>query len=139
MRVHRDLAGVAEEPQPVAVRGQVDVLEAGGAVEEHPVVPALPFDDVAAVTGIPDERVVAAAHESGVGTAVAVDRIVPAAAAQGLVAGAAGDSVVAAPAVDRRRHVLELAVALVDADRVAPAAGVDVDARDAGPVDGELG
>ena len=112
---------------------------AGRAVEEHRVVPALPLDDVAAVTRVPDERIVAAAHERGVGAAVAVDRVVPTAADQRLVAGAACDPVVAAASVDRRRHVLELAVALVDADGVAAAAGVDVDARDAGSVDGELG
>ena len=110
------LAGVAEEAQPVAVRGEVDLLCAGRAVEEHRVLSALPLDDVAAVAGIPDERVVAASEEGGVVAAVAVDRVVPGAADQRLVAGAARDPVVAGASVDRRRRrVGEAAVALVDA------------------------
>ena len=78
--VHRDVAGVAEEPEPASVGGDVDLFGRGGAVEDHPVVAVLALDDVAAVAGIPDERVVSGAHESGVGSAVAVDRVVPVAA-----------------------------------------------------------
>jgi hypothetical protein len=42
-------AAVAEEPQPVSVRGQVDVLGGVGAVEQHRVRARLALDGVAAV------------------------------------------------------------------------------------------
>ena len=99
--VHGDVAGVAEEPEPASVGGDVDLFGCGGAVEDHPVVAVLALDDVAAVARIPDERVVARAHESGVGSAVAVDRVVPVAADRLLDARAAGDPVAAAAAVER--------------------------------------
>ena len=60
--VHRDGTGVAEEPQPVSVGREVDVLCRGGAVEDHRVVAGLAFDGVAAIARIPHERVVARAH-----------------------------------------------------------------------------
>ena len=78
--VHRDVADVAEEPQPGAVGGQVDVLVDVRAVEEHRVVAVLALDDVAAVARIPGERVVAGAEEGDVRAAVAVDRVVAVAA-----------------------------------------------------------
>ena len=71
--VHRDGAGVAEEPEPVAVGGQVDVLGAVGAVEEHRVGAGMAFDGVAAVARIPDERVVAGTHHRQVVTPVPVE------------------------------------------------------------------
>ena len=55
-----------------------------GAVEEHRVGAVLAFDGVAAVARIPDERVVAGAHERQVVAAVAVERVVPVAAEQRL-------------------------------------------------------
>ena len=57
--VHRDVAGVAEEPEPASVGGDVDLFGRGCAVEDHRVVAVLALDDVAAVARIPDERVVA--------------------------------------------------------------------------------
>ena len=80
--VHRDGALGAEEPEAVAVRRQVDLLGAAGAVEEHRVGAVLALDDVAAVAWIPDEGVVAGAQERDVVAAVAVDRVVPVAAEQ---------------------------------------------------------
>ncbi len=80
VRVHRDVPRVAEEPQPVAVRRQVDLLGRGGAVEHHRVRAVLALDRVAAVARVPDERVVAGAEERDVVAAVAVDRVVAGAA-----------------------------------------------------------
>ena len=61
--VHRDAADVAGQPQPAAIGREVDVFVDVGAVEQHRVDAALTFDDVAAVAGVPHERVVAGAQE----------------------------------------------------------------------------
>ena len=63
-------------------------------------VAALALDGVAAVAGVPLERVVAAAERRRVGAAVAVDEVVAAAADQDVGAVAADQRVVAAAAVD---------------------------------------
>ena len=124
VRVHRDVGDVAEEPEAVAVRRQVDALGRAGAVEEHRVGAGLTLERVVAVARIPDERVVAAAHERQVVAPVAVDRVVPGAAAQPLRAGAAGEGVVAEAAVERRRDdVGERAVGLVHAHEVVAGSG----------------
>ena len=129
--VHRDVAGVAEEPEPASVGGDVDLFGRGGAVEDHRVVAVLALDDVAAVAGIPDERVVAGAHQGRVGTTVAVDRVVAAGADQHLRSGATGERVVPVATVERRRdRVREDAVRLVDAHRVVAITCVEVDAVD---------
>ena len=65
--VHRDVADVAEEPEPAAVRRQVEVLVGVGAVEDHRVGAVLALDDVAAVARVPDEGVVARAQQGHVG------------------------------------------------------------------------
>ena len=64
---------------------------------------ALAFDRVAAVAGVPHERVVAAAHEGHVAASAAVDHIVAIAAQQDVVAVAAGDRVIAGAAVHGER------------------------------------
>ena len=61
--VHGDVADVAGQPQPAAVGRQVDVLVDVGAVELQRVVAALALDRVAAVAGVPHERVVAGAAD----------------------------------------------------------------------------
>ena len=101
-RVHRDVGLGAEEAEPVSVRRQLDLLGDVGAVEAHRVRACLALDRVAAVAGIPDERVVACTHERAIGPAVAVDRVVPVATEQEVGALAAGDRVVAGPAVERQ-------------------------------------
>src|SRR5262249_26859222 len=63
----------------------------GGTVEDHLVEAILTFDDVVAIAGIPDEGVVAGAHESHVVAATAVD---------GIIAGAAHDEIVTIATVD---------------------------------------
>ena len=98
--VHGDGADVAEEPEPVAVGGQVEVLGAVGAVEEHRVGAVLALDGVAAVAGIPDEGVVAGAQQGEVVAAVAVDRVVTGTAEQRLRSGASEQGVVSISAVD---------------------------------------
>ena len=138
--VHGDVADVAEEPQPVSVGGQVDVLGDGGAVEAHRVAAGLAFDGVAAVARIPHERVVACAHERQVVASVAVDRVVAVAAEQLLDSGTAGEVVVSGATVDRRRDAVgEDAVAVVDADEVVAGAGVDDDPGDVPALDAEVG
>src|SRR5436190_2144862 len=63
-RVHRDLADVAQEAEPAAVRRERELLGRGCAVEAHRVGAAVTaLDDVAAVAWIPDEGVVAGTEE----------------------------------------------------------------------------
>ena len=129
--VHGDVAGVAEELEPASVGGDVDLFGCCGAVEDHPVVAVLALDDVAAVARIPDERVVARAHQGRIGSTVAVDRVVAAGTEQQLRSRAAGQGVVPVAAVERRGdRVREDAVRLVDAHCIVAVAGVDVDAVD---------
>src|SRR6266516_1278778 len=138
--VHRDAGDVAREPEAGAVRRQVDLLGDVGAVEEQRVGAVLALDDVATVTRIPNEGVVAGTQERDVVAAVPVDRVVPVAAEQCLRTGAAGEIVVSVPAVDRRRdRVGEDTVALVDAHLVVARPGVDDDLRDAVAFEAEVG
>ena len=125
----------------VAVRRDVERLRSAGAVEQHRVVVAeLTLDAVAAVAGIPDERVVAEAHEGGVVAAVAVGAIMAEAAAEHFPAGAAGERVVAELAVERRRlRVGEDAVDLVDPDEVVAEPGLDLDLVEPVAVEPALG
>ncbi len=76
VRVHRDVPQVAEEPEAVPVRRHLEALGGVGAVEEHRVGAVLALDDVAAVTGVPDERVGTVAHVGHVVASVAVDGVV---------------------------------------------------------------
>ena len=103
-----------------------------GAVEQHRVGAGLALDGVAAVARIPDEGVVAGAHERQVVAPVAVDRVVPVAAEQPLGSGASGEVVVSVSTVERRRDAVgEGAVGLVDPHEVVAGPGVDGDPRDA--------
>ena len=92
VEVHRDVADVAGEPDAAAVGREVDLLGDVGAVEQQRVGAGLALDGVAAVAGVPDERVVAGAHEGHVVAAAADDQV---------VAGAADEDVVAVAAVER--------------------------------------
>ena len=100
VHVHRDVRHVAEEAQPLAVRGHVDALAGVGAVEEHRVEAGLALDRVAAVARIPRERVVAGTEEREVVAPVAVGRVVAVAAEECLDAPAAGERVVSCAAVE---------------------------------------
>ena len=70
------------------------------AVERHRVGAVLALDGVAAVAGIPLERVVAGAEQRGVVALLAVDEVVAVAAEQDVDAVAAEQRVVAGAAVD---------------------------------------
>ena len=122
-----------------AVGGDVDLLADVGAVEVERVAAALAVDGVAAVARVPLEAVVAGAQRRRVGADVAVDEVVAGAADEGLGAGAADQRVVAGAAVDGHGLVGERAAALVDADLVVAAAGLDVDRGEGGAVEAEVG
>src|SRR5262249_6996385 len=62
VEVHHDTGDAGAEADARAVGGDVDPLADIRAVEEHRVGAGLSLDDVAAVAGIPDERVVAGTH-----------------------------------------------------------------------------
>ena len=85
---------------PRAVGGDVDFSLHVGAVEDHRVAAGLALDDVAAVAGVPLERVVAGAEEADVVALLAVDEVVAVAAEQHVGAVAAEERVVAGAAVD---------------------------------------
>jgi hypothetical protein len=80
---------------------QVDLLGAACVVEDHRVGAVLALENVAAVAGIPDEGVIAGAHQRRVGAAVAVDRVVPVAAERALGSGSTRQGVVPGAAVER--------------------------------------
>ena len=101
VEVHHDVAEVASEQDPLAVRSRLEVLGAVAAVEQHPVDAVLALDDVAAVARIPLEDVVAGAEESDVVALLAVDEVVAVPAEQQVDAVAAEDRVIAGAAVDR--------------------------------------
>ena len=63
VRVHRHVGDVAEEQHAPAVGGDLDVLGDVGAVEQHRVEAGLALDRVVVVARVPDEGVVARAHE----------------------------------------------------------------------------
>src|SRR5204862_4285757 len=83
-----------EEPDALAVGGDINVLADVGAEEEHLVRAGLALDRVAAVTRVPLENVVAGAQEGGVVPLVAVDEVVAVAAQEHVGALAAEDHVV---------------------------------------------
>ena len=71
VEVHGDVADVAEQPHPTAIGRDVHVLGDVCAVEHQRIGAALALDDVAAVAGVPGERIVAVAEESRVVAATA--------------------------------------------------------------------
>ena len=105
VEIHRDVGDIAGQPGVPAVGRDVDVLVDVGAVEQEGVVARLPVDRVAAVAGIPDERVVAGTEQG---------HIVPTPAEDKVVALAAGDLVVAVAAVDREVDLAGLEPGSVD-------------------------
>ena len=89
VEVHRHVGDVAEEPDAPAVGGDVDVLGDVGAVEQHRVEAGLALERVVVVARVPDERVVAGAHEGGVVAVAAVEQVVALAAEEQVLAEAA--------------------------------------------------
>ena len=134
------VAMLAEEPEPVTVGRQVDLLGHVGAVEAASCPCRLALDRVAAVARVPDEGVVTGTQQGQVVAAVAIDRVVAFAAEQELVALAAGDRVVSVSTVDGRRDgVGEGAVAVVDAHEVVAGPCINGDLRDLVAVEAEIG
>ena len=89
VEVHGDVGDVAEEVDAPAIGRDVDVLGDNGAVEQHGVEPGLAFKRVVVVTRVPDERVVACAHEGDVVTIPAVEQVVALAPEENVVTEAA--------------------------------------------------
>ncbi len=89
VEVHRDVGDVADEERAPAVGGDVDGFGHDGAIEEHGVDARLAFERVVVVARVPDEGVVAGAHEGRVVAVAAVDEIVALAADEHVVAQAA--------------------------------------------------
>ena len=75
-----DVGDVAEEQDPPAIGRDVDLLGGVGAVEQHRVEAGLALERVVVVARVPDERVVAGAHQRGVVAVAAVDQVVALAA-----------------------------------------------------------
>ena len=118
---------------PPAVGRDVHVLVDVAAVEQHRVGAVLALDRVAAVAGIPLERVVSGSEQCGVVALVAVDEVVAVAAQQDVGAVAAEERVVARTPVDgdldQGREVPGRGEAVVAAVRVEDEVlgGADVD------------
>ena len=103
VEVHRDVADVAEQPDAAAIGRDVDVLGGVGAVEHQRVGARLTLDRVAAIAGVPDELVIAGAHEGNVSACAARDDVIAGPTDQHVRAAAADDGVVAITPVDRQR------------------------------------
>ncbi len=135
VEVHDNAGDVARQPHAPAVGGDVDYLGRVGAVEQQPVGSVLALDDVAAVAGIPLERVVSGAEKGDVVTLLAVDEVVAVAAEQEVGAIAAEDGVVAGAAVDRDAD--ERCQIAGGAERVVAAVHVDDEPFRGADVEGE--
>ena len=92
--VHRDLAGVTEEREPLSVRREGD-FSPPASVEQHRVAALPALDRVAALAGIPAKRVFVVAEAGGVVALAADDRVVVVAALERLGAESAVQRVVA--------------------------------------------
>ena len=79
------LADIAGEAHPPAIRRDVDVLGDIGAVEDERIDTGLTLDDVAAVTRVPDEGVVAGAEKRRIVAGSSNDEIAALAADQEIV------------------------------------------------------
>src|ERR1700733_294894 len=133
--VHRDVADIAEEPDPRAVRRDIDVLVDVRAIEQQRVVPALTLDRVAAIAWVPDERVVSGAVLRRVVAAPAGNEVVAITANQDVVAVAARDRVVARAAVERELN--ETGEAIAGGDDVIATIGVQDEILGGADVEGE--
>ena len=101
LRSIADRADITEQRRAAAVGRDIDALADVGAVKNERVGTRSALDHVAAVAGIPDERIVAVAEQRVVVAPAAGDRIVAGAADQQIVAVTAQQNVVAATPVDR--------------------------------------
>ena len=133
------LAGWRKNRNPWPVRGDVEGVR-DAAVEQHRVGAGLALNGVAAVTGIPGERVVARPEIREIVASVSVDGVVVEAAEEPLGPAASPEVVVARVAAQGRGlRVGEDAVRLVDEDAVVAAEREDEDPIEPVPVDLPLG
>src|SRR4051794_7017989 len=102
--IHGDGGDIAGEEHPFAIRRDIDALADIGAIEQQRVGARLPFDHVAAVTGVPDELVVASSQHGEVIAAAAGDDVVAVTADQRVGALAADDRIVAGAAVENEGY-----------------------------------
>ena len=108
--VHRDVAQVAEERDPLAVAGVGHHLSPAEPLNWKVSLPRVAVDRLAAVARVPDHQVVAGAAVVRIDAGPARQRVVAGAAVQRVVAGVAVEQVDAVAAVQR-----VVAVAAVDA------------------------
>ena len=135
VQVHSDIRDVSREGDPRAICRDPDHLGDVGAVEQERVGAALALDDVAAVPGIPDERVIAGTELRRVGAAASGDHIIAVAADQCVVAIAAGDRVVAGAAV--QCEVDERGETIPCGDDIVAAIGIDDEVVGGADIQGE--
>src|SRR5262249_49739568 len=102
VEIHDDIPDVTGELNALAVGRDIEALVDVGAVEQEGVHAVLTLDLVAAVAGIPLERVVAGAENGDVVALVAIDETVAVAAEQMVGTVATENGVVAGAAIARR-------------------------------------
>src|SRR5262245_50090856 len=105
VEVHGDGGDVAGEQRMAAIGRNADGFADVGAAEVERVEPALAIDDVAAVTRVPDEHVIAVAEGR---------HVIALAADDGVVAMASEDHVVAGAAVERQVDLVGRKTAGID-------------------------
>ncbi len=127
MKVHGDVADIAEQANPVAIGRDVDVLVDVGAIEQQRVGAGLAFDRVAAVARVPDERVIALAEERHVVAATANHQVIAAAAGQRVVAVTAVQHEIDMAGTERRSVDGVVAAEAVDGQRVVGTLGMGDD------------
>src|SRR5262245_15446446 len=80
------------EWSPDSAVGDIELLRKIGAIEHHCVSAALPFDDIAAVAGIPLKGVIARAEEDRVAAGFTRNEVAFRSAGQDVVSNAAEDT-----------------------------------------------
>src|SRR6185295_15957068 len=123
VQVHDDAGDIAGQPHAAAIGRDVHVLGDVCAVEHQRIGAALALDDVAAVTGIPGERIVAVAEQGHVVAAAADHGVVSVTADERVGVLASGDGVVAGAAIDGEPDDARRQSGRVD--RVVAIAGTD--------------
>ncbi len=93
---------VTREHRLAAIGNDINVLGDIRAIEPQRIEAAASIDHIAAVTGIPDEGVIAIAERRDVVALAANHRVVAGAADQRVGPGTAGDRVIACPAIKRQ-------------------------------------
>src|SRR5688572_12403093 len=96
--VHHNIAKVSEQPESLCDCAQLKDLAASAAVEHQLIHASSAFDDVAAVTRVPLEAIVAVAAEQRVITLLAIGEVVARAAGENVGSVATEEHVIAGSA-----------------------------------------